>query len=445
MSRPHIVILGAGFGGMYLAKKLIRHVKKGKIDVTIVNRTNYFLFTPLLHEVATGGLSPRNIAEPLREIFAHSGIKIVQASVEKIDASKRTVTLKGHLDMCSISYDYLVVATGAETNYYGIPGADVHTMSLKNLQDAYLIRNKIIDLFEQAILISDPVRRKELLSFVVVGGGATGVEVAAELTEFISGMVKRYYNDTEGTDIDGSRPDDRQRCHPEEPSVTMVHGGKELLEQFSPRLRQAAMARLVHNGVILKAGSTVSAVTPEGLTLADGSTIPASLIIWAAGVKPIIPQFEASLPTVAGGGRLAVDEYFRLLQQKNIFALGDVAAYVDGQAAGLVVDPTKPARPLPMLAQVAVSQARIVAYNIWASIAERSLQRFHYHSKGGMVSVGQWFAVGEIYSFGLAGKLAWWMWRTIYLFKFASWSKRIQIVFEWTLAIFYPRDITKLS
>ena len=445
MSKPHVVILGAGFGGMYLAKKLIRQVKKGKIDVTIVNRTNYFLFTPLLHEVATGGLSPRNIAEPLREIFAHSGIKIIQASVEKIDSSKRIVFLKSHIDTSTITYDYLVVATGAETNYYGIPGADINTMSLKSLQDAYLIRNKIIDLFEQAVLISDPVRRRELLSFVVVGGGATGVEVAAELTEFVGGMVERYYSDTEGTDADGSRPDDREHCHPEEPSVTLIHSGKELLEQFSPRLRQAAMKRLVHNGVILKAGSTVSAVTPEGLTLADGSAVHASLIIWAAGVKPIIPQFEGSLPTVAGGGRLAVDEYFRLLQQKNIFALGDVAAYVDGQAAGLAVDPSKPARPLPMLAQVAVSQARIVAYNILASIADRSLQRFHYHSKGGMVSVGQWFAIGEIFSLGLAGKLALWIWRTVYLFKFASWSKRTQIVFEWTLAIFYPRDITKLT
>ncbi len=445
MSKPHVVILGAGFGGVYLTKKLIRQVKKGKIDVTVVNRTNYFLFTPLLHEVATGGLSPRNVAEPLREVFAHSGIKIIQASVEKIDASQRTVSLKSHIDTCSISYDYLVIATGAETNYYNIPGAEVNTMSLKNLQDAYLIRNRIIDLFEQAVLISDPVRRRELLSFVVVGGGATGVEVAAELTEFIGGMVKRYYNDTEGVDVDGSRPDERERCHPEEPSVTLIHSGKELLEQFSPKLRQAAMARLVRNGINLKSGASVTAVNTQGLVLADGTVVPASLIIWAAGVKPIIPQFEGSLPTVAGGGRLAVDEYFRLLQQKNIFALGDVAAYVDGQAAGLVVDPTKPARPLPMLAQVAVSQARIVAYNIWASIAERNLQRFHYHSKGGMVSVGQWFAVGEIFSLGVAGKFAWWIWRTVYLFKFASWSKRIQIVFEWTLAIFYPRDITKLT
>jgi len=445
MLRPHVVILGAGFGGMYVAKKLVRQVKKGKIDVTIVNRTNYFLFTPLLHEVATGGLSPRNVAEPLREIFAHSGVKIIQAEVEKIDASKRTVSLKGHTDTCSISYDYLIVATGAETNYYGIPGADINTMSLKSLQDAYLIRNKIIDLFEQAVLISDPARRRELLSFVVVGGGATGVEVAAELIEFIRGMVKRYYNDTEGTDTDGSRPDDRQHCHPEEPQVTLIHGTKELLEQFSPKLRQAAMARLIHNGIVLKSGVTVTAVTKKCLTLADGTSVPASLIIWAAGVKPIIPHFEGSSPIVAGGGRLAVDEYFRLLQQKNIFALGDVSAYVDGQSVGLPVDPSKSARPLPMLAQVAVSQARIVAYNIWASIAERNLQRFHYHSKGSMISVGQWFAVGEIFSLGLAGKLTWWMWRTIYLFKFASWSKRIQIIFEWTLAIFYPRDITKLT
>jgi NADH dehydrogenase len=151
-------------------------------------------------------------------------------------------------------------------------------------------------------------------------------------------------------------------------------------------------------------------------------------------------------PVAAGGGRLAVDEYFRLLKHKDIFALGDVAGYIDQDARAVSSDPSKPPRPLPMLAQVAVSQAQIVATNVVASLDDdASLVKFHYHAKGSMVSVGQWFAIGEILSFKIAGKITWWMWRTIYLFKFSSWPKRIQIVFEWTLMIFYPRDITKLS
>lgn len=444
MLRPHIVILGAGFGGMYVSKKLIRQVKKGKIDVTIVNRTNYFLFTPLLHEVATGGLSPRSVAEPLREVFAKTGVRVVQGTVEKIDTTTRTVFLKGNLGTCSLRYDQLVIATGAESNYYGIPGADRYTMSLKNLSDAYLIRNKVIDLFEQAILENDTVRRRELLSFVVVGGGATGVEVAAEMAEFINGMVHRYYYDTEGIDEDGSRPDEKRRCHPEEPSVTLIHTGKELLEQFSPRLRVAAQKRLMHNGVHLKLECTVTTVTKDGLTLSDGSTVRSSTIIWAAGVKPIIPYFEGIPPTLTGG-RLAVDEYFRLLKHHNIFALGDVAAYFDQDSAALPGTPDKPTRPLPMLAQVAVSESRIVARNVLASVYEKPLKRFHYKSKGSLVSVGQWFAIGEIFSLGIAGRLTWWLWRTVYFFKFASWPKRIQIAFEWVLAVFYPRDITKLT
>lgn len=446
MLRPHIVIIGAGFGGMYIANKLISKVKKGNIDVTVVNRTNYFLFTPLLHEVATGGLSPRTVAEPLREVFAKTGIRFIQANVETINTSTQKIYLKNNIGNCQITYDQLIISTGAETNHYGVEGAEKYTMPLKSLNDAYLIRNKIIDLFEQAVLESDPKRRKELLSFVVVGGGATGVEVTAELSEFIQGMVERYYRDTRGSDKDGSRPDNKSRCHPEEPTVTLIHTGKELLEQFSPSLRKSAEKRLEKNGVVLKLGSTVASVAKDSLQLADGSVIQTSMIIWAAGVKPIIPNFEGFSPTLAGGGRLAVDEYFRLLKQEKIFALGDVAAYIDSHSAAIPEDPrAKPARPLPMLAQVAVGQSRTVAYNVLAALSNKPLKRFHYHPKGSMVSVGQWFAIGEIYSLNIAGRFTWWLWRTVYLFKFSSWPKRIQIVFEWTLAMFYPRDITKLT
>lgn len=444
MLRPHIVILGAGFGGMYVARRLASQVKKGKIDVTVVNRTNYFLFTPLLHEVATGGLSPGSVAEPLREVFAKTGIRIVQASIESIDASSQKISMKSHLGGCQISYDHLVIATGAETNHYGIEGAEEYTMQLKSLHDAYLIRNKIIDLFEQAVLESDSKRRREILSFVVVGGGATGVEVAAELSEFISGMVKRYYKDTKGSDEDGSRPDNSKLCKPEEPTVTLIHAGKELLEQFSPSLRKSAAKRLIKNKISLKLDCIVKSVTRESLNITDGSVVNASMIIWAAGVKPIVPHFEGLSPALAGGGRLAVDEYFRLLRQDKIFALGDTAAYVDVDSVTIQEGGNK-TRPLPMLAQVAVGQSKIVANNILAALMDKPLKRFHYHSKGSMVSVGQWFAIGEIFSLNIAGKITWWLWRTVYLFKFASWSKRIHIIFEWTLAIFYPRDITKLT
>ena len=427
MLRPHIVILGAGFGGMYIAKKLADQVKKGEIDVTIVNRTNYFLFTPLLHEVATGGLSPRSVAEPLREVFANTRVRLAQGTVEYINTEKRMVGINNGYDTSVLPYDYLVIATGAETNYYGIPGAEKFSYPLKNLSDAVRIRSRVIDVFEQAVLAKDDDERIRLLSFAVVGGGATGVEVAAELAEFIKGIVKRYYADTND-------------CRPEEPSITLIHTGKELLEMFAPSLRAAAERRLMHSGVALQMSSTVTSVTKENVMLSANMSIPASTVIWAAGVKPTIPHFEGASPTLTGG-RIAVDQFFRLLGNERVFALGDVAAYVDTDSG----TNDQPAKPLPMLAQVAIRQAKVVAFNIQASVGQKTLRPFHYHSQGSMVSVGQWFAIGEIFSLKIAGRLAWWMWRTVYLFKFASWMKRTQIAFEWTIDLFYPRDITKLN
>lgn len=433
MLRPHIVILGAGFGGMYIAKKFARRVKRGEIDVTIVNRTNYFLFTPLLHEVATGSLSPRSVAEPLREIFMGTGVKIVQGDVDSIDAASRTVKIKSAGRVHDISYDYLVVATGAETNYYGISGAAENALPLKNLADAALIRNRVIDAFERAVLANDEAERRALLSFVVVGGGATGVELTAELADWLNAMVKRYYG---GTHCRGG--EDRS-CGPEETSVTLVNAGKELLEMFAPSLRSAAKRRLEKSGVVIESNTAVTAVSRAGLTVAGGRMIGASTVIWTAGVRAIVPHFEGLSPTLTGG-RIAVDGQFRMLGADRIFVLGDAAAYVDPQEFKQMTEKT---RPLPMLAQVAKAQSVAVARNIIASIGNKKLKDFNYRSKGSMVSVGQWFAIGEIFSLNIAGRLTWWMWRTVYLFKFASWRKRIRIASEWAFELISPRDITR--
>ena len=440
MIKPRILILGAGFGGMYVARKFKSLVQKGEADVTIINETNYFLFTPLLHEVATGSLAPRSVAEPLREIFVNSGIKICQGTVVSIDRARQVVTILGgvnsddihHRVKHEIQYDFLVIATGSTTNYYNIPGADIHTYPLKSLADAVQIRSRVIDSFEEAILCDDPVVRSRLLSFVVVGGGPTGVEVVSELAEFIHGMVKRYYNDT------NCRVDEAGSCRPEEPTITLVHAGPELLQQFSPSLRKSAEDRLHKEGVSLQVGVAVTSVSPRGIELSNNTTVYASTVIWAAGVKPVIPPFANEQPALIGG-RLVVDEYFRVEGDSKVFALGDVAGYID------TVNSTDGKKmTLPLLAQVAVRQSSLVTKNIMATIKAKKLKPFIYHSKGSMVSVGQWFAVGEIYSMDIAGKITWWLWRTVYLSKFISWKKRLRIVIDWTLDALYPRDMTKL-
>jgi len=425
MIRPHIVILGAGFGGVYLAKKLVPQVKAGKIDVTIINRTNYFLFTPLLHEVATGSLSASSVAEPLREVFVGTGIQVIQADVISVNPATKTVTTSVGVT----EFDYLVIATGADTNYYGISGAEKFALPLKNLADAAHIRARIIDSFEQAVLVNDPKERLHLLSFAVVGGGATGVETVAELSDFAHEIMDRYYHNNKAhAGTPGS-------CNADELAITLVHTGPEVLQPFPQALRTAAADRLKERCVSLQLGSTVTAVTKDGLTLTDNISIPAHTVIWAAGVKANVPHFEGGDPTLVAG-RLVVNEYFNMTGNERIFAFGDVAAYADT---------TPKHAPLPMLAQVAVQQADLVARNIIASIKEKKLRSFEYHSKGSMVSVGSWFAIGFIGRFKLFGKLTWWMWRTVYLFKFASWKKRFRIMFEWTLEVFYPRDITKLE
>jgi NADH dehydrogenase len=431
MLRPHIVILGAGFGGMYVARALAPLVKKGELDVTIVNQTNYFLFTPLLHEVATGSLSPSSVAEPIREIFAHTGVRIIQGVVESIDQSARMAHILCDHTKHDVHYDFLVIATGATTNYYDIPGADRFSYPLKTLADAAAIRDRIIDSFEEAVLSPDPAARARLLSFAIVGGGATGVETAAEVSDFVKGLVRRYYNDTD------CRPDDPCNCSPEEPKVSIIHAGPELLQMFAPSLRQAAERRLRENGVELHMNCKVTAVAPNGLSLSNNTTVPSSTVIWTAGVKPALPRFTGDMPDLTAG-RLAIDEYFRLKGDEHIFALGDAAAYVDEASTD------KSSAPLPMLAQVAVGQAKVVAQNIKAAIDGKPFKAFNYHSKGSMVSVGSWFAIGDIFSMKISGRLTWWLWRTVYLFKFFSWKKRVRIVLQWTLNVFYPRDITKL-
>lgn len=416
--KPHVVILGAGFGGVYVAKELAPQVMKGKIRVTIVNRTNYFLFTPLLHEVATGGLSPNSVAEPLRGIFEDTGIETFQGEISSVDTEKQVVKV----GCAEIAYDHLVVATGAENNYYGIPGADTLAYSLKNLADAARIRDKVIDAFEEAVLDHSKGNSSNALRFVVVGGGATGVETAAELAEFLCEIQSRYYGKV-------------HFFRKQDISITLV-AGAGVLKQYHDDIQKVAERRLQHKGILVIKDEIVSEVSSGKVSFKSGKDIPAGVVIWAAGVKPQLPPFQSggSSPLLTGG-RITTNEFMQALGGEPgkvlpIFALGDSAS-LQGQN-------------IPMLAQVAVAQAPIVAKNILASIAGKPMVPYTVKIKGTLVSLGQWFAAGQAYKFSLYGKFAWWLWRTVYLFKFASNRKRVRIMFEWTFDLFTARDITKL-
>lgn len=415
-TKPHIVIVGGGFGGVYTARYLERLVRRGEAEVTLINRTNYFLFTPLLHEVATGALSPNSVIEPIREILRGKEVRFLQAEVRGVDVAKKIVKTS----VGPLPYDYLVIGSGATTNYYGIPGAEKYSLTLKDLGDAMKIRTAIIKVCEKASHTVDLEERRRLLSVVIVGGGATGVELASELIEFMRTTVCSYYR--------------HAHFDPEDMKITLVASSPELLSIFPPEIRKIALEELQKKGVTVKLGLNVTEVTnhevrfaktlaPDSSSLAE-QAIQAQTIIWVAGVTPY--QWEIPGVEYERGKRIKIDEFLRVVSHPEIFALGDSSG------------------TLPMLAQVAVQQSKTLACNIKAVIESKPhhLKAFTYKGKGLLISLGQWSAAGELFGKIFKGPLMWWLWRTIYLFNFHSWHKRFRIVVEWTIDIFYPRDIS---
>ncbi len=411
MRTPHVVIIGGGFGGTYTAHHLIRHIKKGEISVTLINRTNYFLFTPLLHEVATGSLTPTSVTESLGEIFANSGVKLIIGDAA-INLEEKTVKVNG----TELSYDYLVITSGSETNYFNTPGAEQYALPLKTVGDAMHIRERVIHAFEKAQACKTVAERRKILSFVVVGAGPTGVELAAELIEFAGAIEKRYHHAKN------------------ELSIHLISSDSVILKMLPRKLQMLAATHLQKKGIHIVWNKTITHVTATDATLNDGTSLDAGITIWSAGVAPT-PPIVQPVAMLTERGRIPVENTLLVSGHKNIFAIGDVAIAHDGSKQNSAV---------PMLAQAAAMEAQIVARNILATINQQPLTPFRYHSKGILVSLGEWHAIGSIGSITLSGPIAWFIWRTVYLFKFHSTRKRIRIAFEWTVNLFTPRDTSKL-
>src|SRR3989344_1697893 len=413
--KKKIVIVGAGFGGIYVARKLKKLIKSGLVEVTLINKTNYFLFTPLLHEVATGGLSPISATEPIREIIRNTGIQFKQAEVTTINLSEKVIETNSE----KIKFDYLVLSSGAEKNFHGIPGAKENSLPLKSLRDALSIRTKIIDSFEKAA--AEPVgeKRTKLLTFVVVGAGATGVELVAEIAEFAVGTLYPYYADT--------------FCKKRDIKIILISREAEILSHFPKKLRDWSLQILNKKGISVLRDTSVTEIDENGASLKNGQKILSSNIFWTAGVSPILPKIIGNIG-LTENNRVKVDKNLLALNQDSVFVLGDVAYFENGQSG-----------TVPMLAQAAVSQAKTVAENLQNILSGKPLQSFKYKSMGSLISLGEWQAVGDILGFKIKGKFAWWLWRTVYLFKFLSWKKRFRIASEWTINLFFSRDTTKIS
>lgn len=415
-AKTRVVILGGGFGGLYAALRLERMMRRRRdLDVLLVSRENFFLLTPMLPQVAASGIDTRHIVTPVRSVLRR--VRFLEAEVVAVDPDAKAVTV-AHEDGSPhvLPYDHLLLALGGVTNFFGIPGVAEHSLPIKTLIDAVRLRNRALDMLERAELEDDPARRTSLLSFVVVGAGFAGVETAAELDIFIHRAARAYH-----------------RFSPSDVKVTLVDGGPRVLPELRERLGELTKRTLARRGVESKLGVFVASADDGGVTLADGTRVAGSTIVWAGGVaaNPLV----ASLRFADARGKAPASPEFAVAGQPGVWAVGDCASIV----------PPEGGRPYPPTAQHAVRMGPHAADNILASIDGRPLRPFDYRMKGQMANLGERDAVAMFGGLQVSGFPAWWVWRTYYLLRLPTLDRRVRVAIDWTLDLVFPRDIVKLG
>jgi len=396
VKKPQVVVVGGGFGGLNVAKALAG----AKVDVTIVDRENHHLFQPLLYQVATASLAPGSIAVPIRSVVSRQdNVRVVLAEAQRIEKDERLLRFR---DGSSLPYDYLVVACGAKTTYFGHDEWAEHAHGLKDLRDAIRIRERVLLAFEAAEWEADDELRKGILTFVVIGGGPTGVEMAGAISELGRQVLVGDYRRVRRDDV----------------RVVLVEMGARVLSAFDPDLSQSAQRQLEELGVEVRTATKVTDVTPAGVRLGD-EWVEASVVVWAAGVTPVSFVSRLGVP-LDRSGRIVVDEHCALPDHPEIFALGDVAAFV----------PEGEERALPGVAPVAVQQGKHVARQIRRDLRGKARERFVYRDKGIMATIGRSRAVVQG-SIKLTGLLAWWAWGLIHVLYLIGFRNRFIVLFNW--------------
>ncbi|HXD74585.1 MAG TPA: NAD(P)/FAD-dependent oxidoreductase [Vicinamibacterales bacterium] len=393
-AEPHVVIVGGGFGGLDAARAL----DGAAVRVTLLDRHNHHVFQPLLYQVATAALSPGDIASPIRWILRRQkNVEVLLADVRAIDAAAKTVVT----DVGTIAYDYLIVATGATHAYFGHPEWEPRAPGLKTLDDALEMRRRVLLAFEAAEREQDEAAQRRLLTFVIVGGGPTGVELAGALAEIARHALRN----------------DFRRIHPESARILLVEGSPHVLGSFPDTLQAAARDDLKKLGVEVRTGSVVTAIDEDGVT-AGGEKIPAQTILWAAGVaaSPLAASLGVPLDRA---GRIAAEPTLNVPGRPDIFIAGDICAFAqDG-------------RPLPGVAQVAKQEGKHAAKNVLRAIAGRPLQPFRYMDFGNVATIGRGAAVVDIGPVHASGWLAWLFWLFLHIFWLIGFRNRLTVVTEW--------------
>jgi NADH dehydrogenase len=412
-----IVIVGGGFGGLQAALKL----RRAPAHVTLVDRRNFHLFQPLLYQVATGALSPGEIASPLRGVLKrHAEATVVLGEVTDIDLEHRRVSLhQGREEATALAYDTLIVAAGANHSYFGHDEWAAIAPGLKSLEDALELRRRILSAFEAAEIEPDPEIQRALLTFVVVGAGPTGVELAGQIAEIARDTVRH----------------DFRHIDPTTAAIILVEGADRVLTAFTPKLSHKAERQLAKLGVTIREGRLVIDVDADGVTvqLADGSheRIDSRTVIWAAGVaaSPLAAALaQASGAPLDRAGRITVEPDLTLPGFPEVFALGDMVRVSDGEGGQI---------PLPGVAPAAMQQGRYAAKVIRRRLAgEAAPKPFHYIDKGNLATIGRMKAVGEIKGLPLSGTIAWLGWLFIHLFYLTGLQNRFLVFVRWTVSFF---------
>jgi NADH dehydrogenase len=415
-TRKQVLILGGGFGGLYTALGLENTLARDRdVEITLVNRENFSLFTPMLHEVAASDLDMTHIVNPVRKLLRR--VQFFHGEVEDIDlASKQVGVVHGEKrHRHELPYDYLVLALGSMTNFFGVPELEHRAMTMKSLSDAIHLRNRLIDLLEEADFECAAGFRPNLLTIVVAGGGFAGTETITAVNDFLHESI-RFYPHLSADMI----------------RVVLVHPGKVILPELGPKLGSYAQKKLAKRNVEIRVNTKVIRVREDAVELSDGTRVPAKTVIWTAGSSP--NPLIAALPCKLDRGRILTDEYLQVPDWPGVWALGDCASILDSSTG----------RPYPPTAQHALRQGQTVAKNILAAIRSGTKNPFSFSTLGLLASIGRRTGVANIFGINFSGFAAWFLWRTIYLSKLPRFEKKVRVALDWTLDLLFSKDLVHL-
>ncbi len=429
-NRKKILILGGGFAGVECARKLESEFGDDpEIELVMVSEDNFLLFTPMLPQVASGMIETRHIVLPIRTVCKKT--KFYEGRIKNIDPYGKLVTLWGTGDKRSISihYDFLVVALGSETNFFGMADVEKNAYTMKTLNDAVMLRNRVIDMLEQAENETNPILRKSFLNFVVVGGGFAGIETAGELMDLLLDARKHY-----------------PTILKEDLKVVVLEALGMILPGFNEKLADFAKDKMVKRGIDIRLKTAVTSFDGNEITTksldenpkdsVDTSKIDSIItktLIWTAGVTPVNTIKRSMFKTEKG--KVVINDYLEVDDFPGVFAIGDCALHIDPDTQ----------RPLPPTAQIAEAQAKIAAKNLISLIRNSEKEKFAYHSKGQMAIIGKRSGIATFLGMNISGFWAWLIWRNVYLSKITTFDKKIRVFLDWTIDLFFDRDISRLK